>query len=333
MFISTKSILVSLAAAALAWSGTAPAQDVAPLSLFADAPEGFIPPPLHPQGAKLQTVELADGVYALVSNQAAVDNSGFVVGERGVLVIDSHINKEMAQQILDAVRAVTDKPILYLANTNYHGDHTFGNYVFPASTIIVAHRLTAEKMLGFENEKRSLLPTVNGNASVYGDVKLRLPDLVFDRYLRLDLGGRLVELHHFGAGNTPGDIVVFVPEARVAWTGNFIIGEGSNPPLFETGAATYLATLTKMRATLDVETIVPGHLGITDDRTIDRYLGYMGRLVREVRAAIHEGKTVEELLGSSQLGADPFLEGFHRMNLVQTYKEESARLGDSSQNH
>ncbi len=101
MFISTKSILVSLAAAALAWSGTAPAQDVAPLSLFADAPEGFIPPPLHPQGAKLQTVELADGVYALVSNQAAVDNSGFVVGERGVLVIDSHINKEMAQQILD----------------------------------------------------------------------------------------------------------------------------------------------------------------------------------------------------------------------------------------
>lgn len=58
-----------------------------------------------------------------------------------------------------------------------------------------------------------------------------------------------------------------------------------------------------------------------------------GRLVREVQAALREGKTVEELLGSSQLGADPFLEGFHRMNLVQTYKEESARLGDSSQSY
>ena len=70
-------------------------------------PEAFIPPPLHPGGVRLETRRLAEGVYALVSDRTGVDNSGFVVGERGVLVIDAHINAEMARQIQAAVRAVT----------------------------------------------------------------------------------------------------------------------------------------------------------------------------------------------------------------------------------
>ncbi len=78
------------------------------------------------------TQELSPGVYALLSDKPPVDKSGFVVGKRGVLVIDAHINGEMARKIQQAVRAVTDKPILYLVNTNFHGDHTFGNYAFPA---------------------------------------------------------------------------------------------------------------------------------------------------------------------------------------------------------
>ena len=187
-------------------------------------PEGFIPPPLHPAGAQLETKQLAPGVYALLSNKSAVDNSGFVVGERGVLVIDAHINGAMARQIQVAVRRVTDKPILYLINTNFHGDHTFGNYAFPAETRIVAHRETAERMRDFEHEKKLLLATVNNDPTVYADVRLRLPDVVFDDYLRLDLGDRVVEIYHFGPGNTPGDTVVYVPEARVAWTGNLVGG-------------------------------------------------------------------------------------------------------------
>ena len=75
-------------------------------------PPGFVPPPLHPEGVRLKTEAVAEGVYALLSSKPPVDNAGFVVGERGVLVIDAHIDKTMAQQILDAVREVTDKPIL-----------------------------------------------------------------------------------------------------------------------------------------------------------------------------------------------------------------------------
>jgi len=126
---------------------------------FAAAPDGFIAPPLNPAGVKLKTKKLAPDVYALLSGRPAVDNSGFIVGRRGVLVIDAHINGAMARQIQAAVRAVTDKPILYLVNTNYHGDHTFGNYAFPATTAIVAHRLTAQRMRNFEHEKGLILRT------------------------------------------------------------------------------------------------------------------------------------------------------------------------------
>ena len=185
---------------------------LAPPEVLTQAPQGFIPPPLNPTGARLETTELAPGVYGLLSSKPPVDNSGFVVGEHGVLVIDAHINGAMARLIQTAVRQVTSKPILYVVNTNYHGDHTFGNYAFPQQTLIVAQQKTAERMRDFEREKQFLLPTVDNDPTVFGDVRLRLPDLVIDEYLELDLGGRAVELYHFGHGNTPGDTVVFVPE-------------------------------------------------------------------------------------------------------------------------
>ncbi len=225
-----------------------------------EPPAGWLPPPLDPAGVQLQTKQLAPGVYALLSPRPPVDNSGFIVGDKGVLVIDAHINGAMARQIQAAVRAVTDKPILYLVNTNYHGDHTFGNYAFPAETKIVAHRKTAEAMRRFEQEKVLLLPTVNGNGAIFDDVRLRLPDVTFETSLRLDLGGRVVELHHFGHGNTAGDTVVYVPDAKVAWTGNLILGAGSIPWAIEGQTQAYLETIARMAARLDVETIVGGHI-------------------------------------------------------------------------
>lgn len=301
-------------------------------------PKGFIPPALNPTGVQLETKELAPGVYALLSPKPPVDNSGFVVGERGVLVIDAHINGAMARQIQEAVRQVTTKPILYLVNTNYHGDHTFGNYAFPAETRIVAHRETAERMRDFEHEKEFLLQTVDNDPTVFADVRLRLPDVVFDKYLRLDLGGRVVELYHFGPGNTPGDTVVYVPEAKVAWTGNLVVGEGTIPFLIEGGAGAYLETIARFAQTLEVETIVPGHVLLTSGAIFGRYLRYLSELIQSVRHVTRGGQTLEETLSSLPLGEQyaptaespaarlaPLLAGFHRWNVQKTYQELNGR--------
>lgn len=301
---------------------------ICPLPAHAQA--GFVAPPLNPTGVRLETKQLAPGVYALLSTKPPVDNSGFIVGERGVLVVDAHINGAMARQIQDAVRRVTTKPILYLINTNYHGDHTFGNYAFPAETVIVAQRRTAERMRDFEHEKQFLLQTVDNDPGVYADVRLRLPDLVFSDYLRLDLGGRTVEVYHFGPGNTPGDTVVYVPEARAAWTGNLVVGEGSIPFLIEGGAHAYLETIARFAKTLEVETIVPGHGALTSGRIFGRYLSYLNDLIRSVHEAARAGQPLEQAvhtpLGDSYaLQPDSplarFVAGIHSWNIQRTYEE------------
>ena len=328
---SRRAGLFVLALAALAQPAAAERPADKPLEAF-DAPEGFIPPPLHPAGVQLETRELAPGVYALLSGEPAVDNSGFVVGERGVLVIDAHINGTMARQIQAAVREVTDKPILYLVNTNHHGDHTFGNYAFPAATRIIAHRATAERMRHFEIEKTFMLATVDNDTTVYGDVELRLPDLVFDRHLTIDLGGRLVDIYHFGPGNTPGDTVIYVPESKTAWTGNLVVGEGLIPPIFEGNVGAYLGTIARFRNSLDVATIVPGHGRMTTGAILGRYLAYLGALIDQVERAVGAGQTLEQALASlpledfhpipKEMRESPqgqFLVGLHRLNVQQAY--------------
>lgn len=319
---------------------------------LSQSPQGMFVPPLHPAGATLATQDLAPGVYALVSSKVPVDNSGFVVGENGVLVIDAHINGAMARQIQGAVRRVTPKPILYLINTNYHGDHTFGNYAFPVETRIVAHRKTAELMKDFEREKEFLLAAVNGDRAVFADVRPRLPDVVFDDYLRLDLGGRTVELYHFGFGNTPGDTVVYVPEAKAAWTGNLILGEGTLPFLLEGHAEEFLLTIARLAETLDVRTIVPGHGRLTTGAILSRYMDYLNDLMLTVRGAVTSGRSLEETLSAAPLparyvpsggpttAADPqqqqmlqqgqaLLQALHRRNVWMVYQDLASRRPSS----
>ena len=308
-----------------------------PPEVLAYAPQGFIVPPLNPAGARLETKELARGIYGLLSSKPPVDNSGFIVGERGVLVIDAHINGTMAALIQTAVRQVTNKPILYVVNTNYHGDHTFGNSAFPDETRIVAQQKTAAIMRHFEREKQFLLPYVDNDRTVFGDVRLRLPDLVLNEYLELDLGGRVVELYHFGHGNTPGDTVVYLPEARIAWTGNLIVGEGTIPFLIEGGAGEYLETIAKFTHMLEVATIVPGHGLLTSGTILSRYLPYLSELIESVRKAIRAGQNLEEAMAANPLGPQytqdkagsnsplmaqfaAFRAGIHRWNLWRTYE-------------
>src|SRR5690349_3226858 len=163
----------------------APSQREAP-----PPPPGYLPPPLNPTGVTLETRRLAEGVYALVANTPFTDNSGFVVGQDAVLVVDSQFNGEMGRQVLDAVRRVTDKPIRYLVNTNAFGDHTFGNYVFPADTHIVASRATVAALSATSAADigRRMASTVGNDLKVFDGVQLRVPDIAFDDQWSVDLG-------------------------------------------------------------------------------------------------------------------------------------------------
>ena len=297
---------------------------------WADFPEGFTPFFLNPTGARLDAKELSPGVYALISSVPNVDNVGFVVGDRDVLVVDAHINPAMARQIQERVREVTDKPIRYLVNSNYHGDHTFGNCEFPAETLIIQHRRTADLIPYHEEERRFMLPCVGNDPKILEGVELRRADVVFDDYLRIDLGGKVVELHYFGPANTPGDTITYVPEAKAAWTGNMT--GGNLVVTLESNAPTYMNSIARFAQTLEVETLIPAHNPISGPELLGGYMQYLNDVTQAVRGAVSAGWTLAETMDRIPFALDRpysppedhprigFFRDLHSYNVMKTHQ-------------
>ncbi len=295
---------------------------------WADFPEDFPKFFLDPTGCTLSIREIGKGVYALLSSIENVNNGGFVVGEKGVLVIDAHISVAMARQIQERVGEVTDRPIRYLVNTNYHGDHAFGNCAFPAETLVVQQRETAARVRYMEEEKAFFLPCVGNKPEIFEGVTLRLPDIVFDDYLRIDLGGRIVEIHCFGPANTPGDTIVYVPRTKTAWTGN-MTGGGTFSLAIESDATTFLETLGRFVRTLEVQTLIPGQSPLAGPAVLQRDMTYYARVTDAVKQGLCAGWTLDEAIERIPLWeeysmppTDPRLKiqiARHRYNVRRTY--------------
>jgi cyclase len=300
-----------------------------------ERPANYKGPNLDPLGVSLHPHRLAKGVYALMADRIPRDNSGVIVGSEGALVVDSGINGEVARQIQRKVRELTDRPLLYLANTNYHGDHTFGNYAFPENVEIVAHHKTADSMVDLDAEKKIRERNLFGHTEAVADVTTwRKPDRVFDgECVGLNLGNCEVELWHFGPGNTPGDTIVYVPAAKVAWTGNFLSNEHITTMLLEAGPREYLDTLARCKNTLEVERIVPGHGPLGKPAAFDHLIAYLWWLLREVDDAVRLGLSSHAVVEAVTLDnrflfsgfspasrLNPMLKNFHRLNVLATYR-------------
>ena len=294
---------------------------------WADFPEDFAKFELDPTGCELSIEEIGPGVYALMSSIYNVDNAGFVVGDEAVLVVDAHITIPMGEQILERVRSVTDKPIRYLVNANYHGDHTFGNGAFPEDTMLIQQSETAIRTPYIEEEKDYLLPTVGGDPAIFEGVVYRAPDIIFDDHLQIDLGNKIVDFHWFGPANTPGDTITYVPSTRTAFTGNVTVGAFGI--CLESDAPSYLATLAKFANTLELETLVSGHAPLSDPSIIGRYMLYFSDLTNEVKKAISDGLSLEQAEDRVVLPAafapppdherPDIVAGRHKNNVRQTF--------------
>ena len=96
-----------------------------------------------------------------------------------------------------------------------------------------------------------------GDPAVYAAAPKRLPDQVFDEFMELDLGGRIVQFHYFGMGCGPGDSIVYLPKEKIAWTGNLILGPSGIPWVIEGHAQEYLQTMARVIEELDIEVMIP----------------------------------------------------------------------------
>lgn len=262
--------------------------------------------------------KIGDGVWAAIADDAgkAVGNAGFVVGDDGVLVIDTFQDPEPAAALLAEIRKLTKLPIRFVVNTHYHLDHVNGNDVFAAAgAVIVAHK-NVRAWVRTENIKMIDPPvTPEKKARVES---IALPNVVYDSSLDLYLGLRRVNVR-FYPGHTGGDSVVSIPDAHVVFCGDLLWKEHI-PNLIDATTSDWIKTLDAMPADYGVSRWVPGHGGIAN---ADDILVFRTYLV-DLRSAVKEsGGSVAAILPSlrAKYGKWGFFDELARDEILQMSQE------------
>ncbi len=267
--------------------------------------------PWDPAKVNVYSEKLAEGVFVVQDADNPVKNerggssyttSGFIIGEKGIFVVDTYVNARLAGQLIGLIREQTEKPILYAVNTSYHGDHMYGNYLFP-NTLIIHHEETRKYIEEKWDKDMQFMKNLFGEGKGMEETVPRTADILINDgidFIRIDLGGIMVEVHRFGFGQTIGDLQVWLPEQKIMWVGNPVPAEAPITPwLTEGGHLDSLVTMRKIRDFLPEDAIViPGHgrpFKMAYERNgllqIIDYLGTMDRLVRE---AVEQGKGFNE---------------------------------------
>jgi glyoxylase-like metal-dependent hydrolase (beta-lactamase superfamily II) len=170
---------------------------------------------------KISFTEVGPGLYAFTAE--GDPNTGVIVGDDCCAVFDAQATPAMARQVIERVRAVTDKPIKYVILSHYHAVRVLGASAFQPQGILASqetYRLVAERGKQDWDSEYGRFPRLFRDAqSIPG---LTWPTLAFAKEMTLYLGKREVKLMQLGAGHTSGDIVAWVPDAGVMFTGDLI---------------------------------------------------------------------------------------------------------------
>ena len=239
---------------------------------------------------------LSESVYCILGGEKE-PNTGFVVGKNGILVIDTTSSPYHATLVLKQIRSVTQKPIKYVFNTHHHSDHTFGNQVFAAK--VVACRKCREIMstlLEMEWSKESIQKWTDENPAwkeKLANLKITLPDVIFDKEYEIDLGNLKVSLRHLG-GHTKDSSVAYIPSSKVLFAGDLIF-QGRYPYTEDAGIRRWLSALKTIRQ-MDFEILIPGHGFLCDKDEVEHLMGYFENLFKNCERFIQENLPLDEIV-------------------------------------
>ena len=170
---------------------------------------------------KITFSEIGTDLYAFTAE--GDPNSAVIVGDDGCLVFDAQATPAMANKVIERVRTVTDKPIKYVVLSHYHAVRVLGASAYKAQGVIASqetHRLVEERGQQDWDSEYGRFPRLFQDAeSIPG---LTWPTLTFEGEMSIYLGKREVRLMQLGAGHTSGDIVAWVPDAEVMFSGDLI---------------------------------------------------------------------------------------------------------------
>jgi len=232
--------------------------------------------------------ELAPGVF--FREQAQGCNNGWVVFKDYVLVVDANFPVH-AEKVVEAIRRSTDKPIRFVFDTHYHGDHAFGNAIYTSDGAVAVatekclEELTEKGHPAFEDGKKE--------RDDFAKTYLQDPTVLFERKVVFDDGEHRVELLHFGQAHTRGDAVAYLPKEKVLFTGDACVNGAFN----YTGdgdTANWIRVIDALKQ-LDVRVIAPGHGKPMGRELFDLQRRWFVELREAVQTGIDGGKSLEEI--------------------------------------
>jgi glyoxylase-like metal-dependent hydrolase (beta-lactamase superfamily II) len=243
----------------------------------------------NPKEVTIKTTQLSDNIYMLVGQGG---NIGVSVGEDGVFVIDDQF-APLTPKILEAIKKLSDKPIVFLANTHHHGDHTGGN---------VNMAKVGAKIIAHDNVRKRLVETPKRDGSM--NPKESLPIITFNDKMSLYINGDQVAIFHVDNAHTDGDALLYFTSGNVLHTGDtYFNGRYPYIDLNSGGSVNgYIEAVKKGLILVDDNTkIIPGHGGLSNKTEYKTFLKMLETLRDNVLAEIDKGKTEDEVAANTRI--------------------------------
>lgn len=257
-------------------------------AVFAQAPAGA-PAGAPPAGGNpapqppMQAKEVKPGVYMVTGNGG---NSTVVVGATGVILVDTkNPGEKIYDELMDKIKSVTALPVAEVLVTHHHADHSGNTLLFENHGVPV---------IGNQQELEALQTYVSTATP-----RPTAPSITYDRELTTTAGGVKVEAHHWGAGHTAGDTVVYFPAQKVVSGGDEVVAVTPNIDYPFGGSVTgWLKSLDAI-SKLDFDVVIPGHGN--DPMTKAQFLDYARKwhtFADRARAAIKAGTPKDKLMAA-----------------------------------
>src|SRR3954449_11129959 len=226
---------------------------------------------------QIKVQKVAGNVYML---QGAGGNIGVSIGEDGIVIVDDQY-APLAEKIQAALKGITDKPVRFIINTHYHGDHSGGNAYFQKQAPIIAHDNVRKRL-------ESGGPAGNGG-SVHFDAKPApkeaLPIITFDHDVTVHLNGEDIRALYIPAGHTDGDSVIFFPKSNVVHMGDDFVTYGYPFVDIENGGSVsgMISGCEKVLASVPADAkFIPGHGPLSTAEDVRTFV----KMMRDTRAAV-----------------------------------------------
>ena len=261
------------------------------------------------RAATAAAVQVAPGVYLLrgsggepdAGNLGRIGNAGFIVGDSGVVAIDTGTSYKHGEALLAAIRSVTDKPVRLALVTHARQEFLFGAAAYRARGVPVAMHAKAATLMASRCETclknlRKLL----GEDAMRGTAMFT-PDRTFDATHRDDtLADRPLQVLYFGHASGPGDIAVFDPRSGVLFAGG-LLERGRIPDVIDSDLPAWRAALQALRR-LPAKVVVPGHGDAGDaERSIADVERYLAQLEARLRALMLADTPLSQIAEAASL--------------------------------